>query len=93
VPKDGEDPTQVLQAIRALRQDNNPGRATTLLSQYLSTHPRGLLVEDALALSIEAANARHDTRSAADLGRRYLARFPAGRYRAFALQAVQAPAQ
>jgi hypothetical protein len=87
--RDGEDPALVLQAIQALRNNGDPARASSLLSQYLSAHPRGVLSEDALALSIEAANARHDTRAASDLGRRYLAQFPAGRYRTFALQASQ----
>jgi hypothetical protein len=48
-----------------------------------------VLTEDALALSIDAAKARHDTGAAAALARRYLAQFPAGRYRAFAVQATQ----
>ena len=89
----GEDPTAVLQAIRALRGSGDAERASALLSQYLRAHPRGVLSEDALALSIEAANARHDARSAAVLGRRYLEQFPAGRYRAFAQQATQPPAR
>ena len=89
----GEDPTAVLQAIRALRGSGDAERASALLSQYLRAHPRGVLSEDALALSIEAANARHDARSAAVLGRRYLEQFPGGRYRAFAQQATQPPAR
>jgi hypothetical protein len=84
---DGEDPTPVLEAIRALREDGDATRAGELLAGYLRTHPRGVLAEDALALSIEAAAARHDTRAASDLGRRYLAQFPHGRYRAFAQRA------
>jgi hypothetical protein len=92
-PKDGEDPALVLQAIQALRNHGDAGRASGLLAEYLAAHPRGVLSEDALALSIEAANARHDTRGAAELGRRYLAQFPAGRYRAFALQSTQSPAR
>jgi hypothetical protein len=79
----------VLEAIRALRYNGDPARAGVLLAQYLKAHPRSVLSEDASALSIEAAVARHDPRSAADLGRRYLAQFPNGRYRAFALQAAQ----
>ena len=92
-PRGGEDPTPVLQAIRALRGGGDADRASALLSQYLRAHPRGVLFEDALVLSIEAANARYDSRSAAVLGRRYLEQFPAGRYRAFALQATQSPAR
>jgi len=92
-PRGGEDPTLVLASIKALRQNGDPARASALLSQYLREHPRGVLSEDALALSIEAANALHDSRSAAILGRQYLAQFSTGRYRAFALQATQSPAR
>jgi len=92
-PRGGEDPTPVLEAIRALRGSGDADRASGLLSQYLRAHPRGVLAEDALALSIEAANARDDPRSAAVLGRRYLEQCPVGRYRAFALQATQSPAR
>jgi hypothetical protein len=88
--KDGEDPAAVLEAIRALRNNGDPARAGALLAQYLKAHPRGVLSEDASALSIEAAVARHDTRSAADLARRYLSQFPNGRYRGFAVQTAQA---
>jgi hypothetical protein len=85
----GEDPTPVLEAIRALRAHGDAARASTLLSGYLKAHPNGVLAEDALALSIESAIAQHDTGRAADLGRRYLVQFPNGRYRAFATQATQ----
>jgi hypothetical protein len=85
--RDGEDPTPVLEAIRALRQEGDAARAGDLLASYLRAHPRGVLAEDALALSIEAAAARHDARAASDLGRRYLAQFPNGRFRAFVLRA------
>jgi hypothetical protein len=85
----GEDPGPVLEAIRALRSRSDAPRASALLAGYLRAHPRSVLSEDALALSIEAALARHDTRSAAEFGRRYLEQFPNGRYRAFASQSVR----
>ena len=69
--------------MRALRKQGDPGRAQALLDQYLRSNPRGALAEDALALSIEAAAARKDPR-AADYARRYLARYPKGRFRAVA---------
>ena len=47
-----------------------------------------MLSEDALALSIEAASAQHDPR-AADYARRYLARFPKGKYRTLASRALE----
>jgi hypothetical protein len=86
--KDGEDPIPVLEAIRALRYHGDPASAGVLLAQYLRAHPHSVLSEDAYALSIEAAIARRDPR-AAELTRRYLAQFPNGRYRAFALQMAQ----
>jgi hypothetical protein len=86
---DGEDPGPVLEAIQALRSRGDAPRASVLLADYLRAHPRSVLSEDALALSIEAALARHDSRSAAEFGRRYLEQFPSGRYKAFALQSVR----
>ena len=85
--KDGEDPAPVLEAIRALRSEGDPTRAGNLLADYLRAHPRSMLAEDALALSIESALARHDARSAGDLAKRYLVQYPNGRYRAYALRA------
>jgi hypothetical protein len=86
--KDGEDPAPVLEAIRALRSEDDAARASVLLAEYLKAHPRSVLSEDALALSIESAIARHDGRAASEFSRRYLAQFPGGRYRAFALRAA-----
>jgi hypothetical protein len=85
--KDGEDPAPVLEAIRALRSEGDPARASILLADYLKAHPRSVLAEDALALSIESALARHDARAASDLAKRYLAQYPSGRYRAYAHRA------
>lgn len=85
--KNGEDPAPVLDAIRALRSEGDPARAGALLADYLRTHPRSVVAEDALALSIESALARHDPRAASDLAKRYLAQHPNGRYRAYALRA------
>jgi hypothetical protein len=79
-PQAGEDPSQVAEAVRALRKQGDAARAQALLDQYLKTNPHGALAEDALALSIEAAAARKDPR-AADYARRYLARYPNGRFR------------
>lgn len=83
----GEDPSQVAEALRALRKQGDPARAQVLLDQYLRANPRGALAEDALALSIEAAAARKDPRSA-ELARRYLARYPSGRFHALAERAL-----
>jgi hypothetical protein len=82
-PRAGEDPSQVAEAVRALRKEGDPARAQRLLDQYLRSNPRGALAEDALALSIEASAARKDPR-AAEYARRYLARYPQGRFRSLA---------
>ena len=82
-PRAGEDPSQVAEAVRALRKQGDAARAQALLDQYLKANPHGALAEDALALSIEAAAARKDPR-AADYARRYLAKYPNGRFKSVA---------
>jgi hypothetical protein len=82
-PRAGEDPSQVAEAVRALRKQGDAARAQALLDQYLKANPRGALAEDALALSIEAAAARKDPR-ATDYARRYLAKYPNGRFKTVA---------
>jgi hypothetical protein len=82
-----EDATHVVEAIQALRTERDPSRAQSLLNDYLKTHPNGVLSEDALALSIEAASAQHEPQ-AADYARRYLAKFPHGKYRNLANRAI-----
>lgn len=79
----GEDPTRVVQAIRALRQQGDATKAQGLLNDYMKKNPNGALSEEALTLSIEAAHTRKDPK-AKIYARRYLARFPNGRHRAFA---------
>ncbi|HTA92693.1 MAG TPA: hypothetical protein VK745_24110 [Polyangiaceae bacterium] len=86
-PDSNEDATHVVEAIQALRTEKDPSRAQGLLNDYLKTHPNGVLSEDAMALSIEAASAQHDPR-AADYARRYLAKFPQGKYRDLANRAL-----
>jgi hypothetical protein len=81
--QDGEDPTPVVRAIRALRSERNPAQAEQLLQQYLRTNPDGALAEDARALLIETASALRSP-SAADRATRYLELYPNGRYRATA---------
>lgn len=84
-PAAGEDPSAVLEAMRALRLDHDPVRARVLLARYLERHPGGALAEEALAMSIEAAVAHHDPDAAA-LGARYLRLYPTGPFHTLARQ-------
>jgi hypothetical protein len=72
-----EDAGPVLAAMRALRRDHDPVRARELLDAYMTGHPSGGLVEEALAISIEAAAVHHDP-DAGDLADRYLRLYPTG---------------
>lgn len=85
-----EDPSLVVSAIQALRQDRDPERAGRLLAAYLRTHPRGALAEEAVALSIEAADGRHSP-AAATFARRYLKEYPDGRFRSAAERVLDRP--
>jgi hypothetical protein len=51
--------------------------------------PSGVLTADALPLAIEAALVQHHPR-AAKYARRYLAKFPSGKYRELAKRALAA---
>jgi len=82
----------LFEATRALRRDGDARRAASVLREYFRLHPRGELVEEALALEIEVSTARGDGR-APELGRRYLARFPAGHFRANAERALARPGE
>ena len=85
-----EDPSLVVSAIQALRQDHDPGRASRLLAGYLRTYPRGALVEEAVALSFEAADARKSP-SATAFAQRYLRDYPQGRFRVAAERVLARP--
>ena len=65
--------------MRALRQDHDAELAAALLDDYLRRWPNGALVEESLALAIEAANARGDARARV-FASEYLRRFPNGRF-------------
>ncbi len=79
-------------AVKALRRDGDPEQAARLLERYAARDPDGPLAEEALALRIEAAVARHEPRARA-LAQEYLGRYPAGRYRAAAQRALAEPAR
>jgi hypothetical protein len=83
-----EDPSLVVDAIRALRTDHDSRRASKLLSAYLRTYPHGALSEEAVALSIEAAAAGKSP-SASTFAAQYLREYPHGRFRRAAEQALE----
>lgn len=84
-PPAASDVERVHEAARALRGEGNAERAQRILEGRGEI--TGPLAEEALALRIEAARARGDSRAAA-LARSYLARYPAGRYRDLAERTV-----
>jgi hypothetical protein len=85
-----EETAPVLAAMRALRRDGNPVRARALLDTYLKEHPTGALAEEALAMSIEAAVAHHDT-DARLLAERYAQSYPNGPFRVLAKRTLTVP--
>lgn len=82
------DAALLLEAMRA-RSTGDTARVSELVDQYRARQPQGVLQEEALILSIEAAAARHAPQSAA-LAREYLQRFPQGRFVAQARRALAA---
>ena len=86
---DGES-ALMLDAVRALRRDHNPGRALALAETALDRYPHGAQVEEAMALGMEAASAAGDGARARRLAERYLASFRAGRFTDRAQQIVGA---
>ena len=78
-----DDPSLLLAATRALRNDGDPQLARALAKRYLDRQPSGALTDEALAISIEAAIDHHDADAAA-LSAKYLAQFPHGSFRALA---------
>jgi hypothetical protein len=86
-----EEAALVLDGLRALRREHDATRAGVPLARYLTRFPEGALVQEALAISIEAALVRGDHRAAAGLAEQYLKRFPAGRFVGFARKATDRP--
>jgi len=84
--------TEVLDALVALRREHDAVRAGALLTRYLTAHPQGALREEALALAMEAADARGDRSGAAQLAQTYENEFPAGRFLIFARSHTEARA-
>ncbi len=82
-----EEARLLLSAMRA-RREGDEARALELSRRYRASYPEGALAEEALAVSIESALAQRDQEAAA-LGRRYLQKYPTGRYRALAQRAAR----
>jgi hypothetical protein len=83
-----EEAALVLAGLRALRRQHDPAQAGVLLARYLARFPQGTLVQEALAVAIEAGLARGDRVVAAQLAHQYLERFPAGRFTRLARKAA-----
>jgi len=75
---------EVLDAMIALRRDHDADRAGQLLDRYLAARPHGALREEALALAIEAADARGDRAGVSNWARTYQTDYPTGRFAGFA---------
>ena len=82
-----DDPSLLIQATHALRVDRDPKLARALANRYLEWHPRGVLADEALAISIEAAIENNDADVRA-LSAQYLAQFPRGSFRGLAERAL-----
>ena len=80
-PESPDESQLLLNAMRALRIDQDAARARTLLVAYLARHPNGELAEEALVMLVEAAVA-HGDRDAARLADRYSALYPNGQFAA-----------
>jgi hypothetical protein len=83
-----EEASLVLAGLRLLRRDRDPTQAGVLFGRYLERFPRGALVEEALALAIQASVAQGDGRAATGLAEQYLALFPSGRWSGLAHKVV-----
>ncbi len=83
----GEDPSALVDAVRALRSEHDPQTAARLLEGYLRTYPHGALAEEALALQIEAA-ANMKSPRAATFAEQYLRAYPNGRFSQSARQVL-----
>ena len=77
----------LLDAMRALRVEQNPARARVLLTTYLDRHPKGELSEEALVMLVEAAVAHHDSDASA-LVARYHRLYPRGVFRGLVEQSA-----
>lgn len=85
-----EEAALILAALRALRRDHDPVQAGVLAQSYLTRFPKGVIIEEALAVGIEAAVARQEMRLATVLSNQYLGRYPAGKFADLARKTLSA---
>jgi hypothetical protein len=85
-----EESELLLDAMRALRVERNPGRARAVLLAYLAHHPKGALAEEALVMLVEAAVANGDSDASA-LAARYFALYPKGGFTEQVRRALAGP--
>lgn len=89
-PQPADESTLVAEAFVLLRREHQAATAAAQLDRYLAAHASGPLVEEALALRIEAAHRLADDAGAARFAADYLARFPSGHFAAVARAVVNA---
>ncbi len=87
VSQSASDAVLVQQALEALRNDGDAARATQLLEKYRKKGQNQALSEEALALSIEAAQV-NDPARAKRLAQEYLRAYPSGRFKQLATRAA-----
>jgi hypothetical protein len=78
----------VLEATLALRERHDPRGSLVFLRKYLQQYPTGALIEESMALAMEAMAALDDG-AAGQIGSDYLQRYPSGRFGALAKTAVR----
>ena len=83
----GEGAELLIEAMRAIRHGGDGVRGAARLDEYLERYPNGRLVEEALAIGIEADAAQaHGGRQT--YATEYLRRFPSGRFTDLANSAI-----
>ncbi len=83
-----EESKLLMSGLKSLRVDHDPLKAGEQFERYLHRFPRGALFEEALAYGIEASALRKDPNTSA-LATRYLRKFPSGRFRSVAENAIK----
>jgi hypothetical protein len=82
-PEENDDRESILliEAGERLRRSHDAAGARDLVDSYLQRFPDGILVEEAFAISLEAAAVEPDPSRDRKIASEYLRRFPRGRFR------------